>query len=215
MSHKLMSRDGATASVRNLGKSHFINNEEFTLELAERQRLNKERLEQGLEPLPISNSIGRKIQMIAEALSKKHYFIGYSWRDEMVSDGIMDCLRYIDRFDPEKGKNPLAYYQQICFYAFIRRIHDEKKQSYVKYRIISNLGTVLEDIGVELHDQDEDFKNHVTELLQLQGNKSLEETFTKRDKKEKDAREKKKLLDAVAKGNDSSIVNIEDFVGED
>ena len=56
----------------------------------------------------------------------------------MVSDGIENCLQYIHNFNPEKSTNPFAYFTQIIYYAFIRRIQKEKKQLYIKYKAIEN-----------------------------------------------------------------------------
>ena len=56
----------------------------------------------------------------------------------MISDGIENCLQYIHNFDPEKSKNPFAYFTQIIYYAFIRRIQKEKKQTHIKHKMIEN-----------------------------------------------------------------------------
>lgn len=211
MGHKLRSRDGATATVRS-DKVHFINNEDFMEKLIERQNINKARVEQGLEPIEVSQYLANSIYKLADALSKRHNFIGYSFREDMVSDAVMDCIRYIDKWTPEKGNNPFAYFNQITFYAFLRCIQKEKDQTYVKYKIVSNLGTMLQDIGVESHDQDEDYKNHVTELLQLQDNKALDELYEKRDKREKELRNKKKISDL---DKDEIVdVSLDDFCEE-
>jgi hypothetical protein len=210
MGHKLRSRDGATAAVRS-EKAHFVNNELFMEKLVERQAINKEREEQGLEPVVISRYLSECMYKIADALSKRHNFIGYSFREDMVADAVLDCVRYIDKWTRDKGDNPFAYFNQISFYAFLRYIQKEKDQSYVKYKVVSNLGTILQDIGVEAHDHDEDYKNHVTELLQLQDNKALDEAYQKRDKREKDLREKKKLDFDLAKGEVDMTISIDDF----
>lgn len=70
---------------------------------------------------------------IATHLAHKPNFAGYSFKDEMVCDGIENCLQYIHNFDPKKSKNPFAYFTQIIFYAFLRRIQKEKKQLYTKH----------------------------------------------------------------------------------
>jgi DNA-directed RNA polymerase specialized sigma24 family protein len=57
----------------------------------------------------------------------------------MISDGIENCLQYASNFNPEKSKNPFAYFTQIIYYAFIRRIQKEKKQQHVKHKIIENM----------------------------------------------------------------------------
>ena len=208
MGHKLRSRDSATATVRDNTKTHFIHNDAFIEKLLERQQINKQREEQGLEPIQISRYLSECMFKIADALSKRHNFIGYSFREDMVAEGVMDCIKYIDNWDLSKGNNPFAYFNQISFYAFLRCIQKEKDQTYVKYRVVSNLGTILQDLGVEAHDMDEDYKNHVTELLQLQDNKALEESYAKKDKREKDSR-KKKVEDLL--GDPQLESTIDDF----
>jgi len=75
------------------------------------------------EPKPqISKYLGSCILKIANHLSYRPNFINYTYREEMISDGIENCLQYIDKFDPEKSKNPFAYFTQIIYFAFIRRI---------------------------------------------------------------------------------------------
>ena len=62
------------------------------------------------------------------------------FRDDMISDGIENCVQYIHNFDPAKSKNPFAYFTQIIHYAFLRRIQKEKKQLYIKNKIIEKTG---------------------------------------------------------------------------
>ena len=62
------------------------------------------------------------------------------FRDDMISDGIENCVQYIHNFDPEKSKNPFAYFTQIIHYAFLRRIQKEKKQLEIKTKIIERTG---------------------------------------------------------------------------
>jgi hypothetical protein len=87
---------------------------------------------------PISNYIGHCILMIATRLSTKPNFVNYSYREEMISDGIENCICYFDNFDPSKTKNPFAYFTQIIYYAFLRRILKEKKQLYIKHKTLEN-----------------------------------------------------------------------------
>tara|TARA_R110002051_G_C8325219_1_gene435663 strand:- start:134 stop:466 length:333 start_codon:yes stop_codon:yes gene_type:complete len=56
----------------------------------------------------------------------------------MISDGIENCLQYVSNFNPEKSNNPFAYFTQIIYYAFLRRIAKEKKQTHVKNKMIEN-----------------------------------------------------------------------------
>jgi len=72
-------------------------------------------------------------------LSYKSNFINYTFKDDMISDGIENCLTAAAKFDPAKSSNPFAYYTQIIYFAFIRRIQKEKKHQATKYKIIENL----------------------------------------------------------------------------
>jgi DNA-directed RNA polymerase specialized sigma24 family protein len=87
---------------------------------------------------PIPDIVGAALLKIANRLSTKPNFINYTFREEMVSDGIENCINYIDNFDPDKSKNPFAYFTQIIYYAFLRRIQKEKKQLYIKHKAIQN-----------------------------------------------------------------------------
>jgi hypothetical protein len=91
------------------------------------------------KPLPqIPNYVGECFMLICNKLSTKGNFVSYSFRDEMVSDGIENCVAAIDSFDPDKSKNPFAYFTQIAWYAFLRRIAKEKKQTYIKHKNAEN-----------------------------------------------------------------------------
>ena len=85
---------------------------------------------------PVTNYIGECFLKIATHLSYRPNFINYTYRDEMISDGIENCLQYVKNFKPEKSKNPFAYFTQIIYYAFLRRIAKEKKQSHIKNKMI-------------------------------------------------------------------------------
>jgi DNA-directed RNA polymerase specialized sigma24 family protein len=56
----------------------------------------------------------------------------------MIGDGIENCIQYAKNFNPDKSKNPFAYFTQIIYYAFLRRITKEKKQQSIKQKIIDN-----------------------------------------------------------------------------
>ena len=92
------------------------------------------------EQPPISNYIGECFLKIATHLSYRPNFINYTYRDEMISDGIENCVQYIHNFNPEKSQNPFAYFTQIIHYAFLRRIQKEKKQLEIKNKILEKTG---------------------------------------------------------------------------
>ena len=96
--------------------------------------------EAGLPKPRITNYLGECFLKIATHLSYKPNFVNYMFREDMISDGIENCVQYIHNFDPEKSKNPFAYFTQIIHYAFLRRIQKEKKQLEIKNKIIERTG---------------------------------------------------------------------------
>ena len=113
---------------------HYVNNTDFLNALIEYREKCDIAKKEGKQDPQIPNYIGECFLKIAEHLSRKPNFISYSFRDEMIADGIENCLMYFRNFDPLKSKNPFAYFTQIIYYAFLRRIMKEKKQLYVKYK---------------------------------------------------------------------------------
>ena len=116
--------------------AHYIDNKEFHKAMIAWKELCKEAEEAGEEKPQVTNYIGECFLKIANGLSYRPNFINYTYRSEMVSDGIENCLQYIHNFDPEKSKNPFAYFTQIIYYAFLRRIQKEKKQTHIKNKMI-------------------------------------------------------------------------------
>ena len=118
----------------------------------------------GEEQPPVTNYIGECFLKIATHLSYRPNFINYTYRDEMISDGIENSLQYIDNFDPEKSKNPFAYFTQIIYFAFIRRITKEKKQQKIKDRILKR-SNIQDMIVVQDHDDEADYQTQYIEFL--------------------------------------------------
>ena len=123
---------------------HYINNADFLAALVEYQKSCDIAKKEKKEDPPIPNYLGECFLKIAEHLSRKPNFISYSFRDEMIADGIENCLMYFRNFDPVKSNNPFAYFTQIIYYAFLRRIQKEKKQLYVKYKATEQIGILDE-----------------------------------------------------------------------
>jgi hypothetical protein len=123
---------------------HYVNNADFLAALVEYKRACDEAEKTGKTDPQIPNYIGECFLKIAEHLSRKPNFISYSFRDEMISDGIENCLMYFRNFNPDKSKNPFAYFTQIIYYAVLRRIMKEKKQLYVKYKATEQFGILDE-----------------------------------------------------------------------
>ncbi len=129
-------------------QNHYVNNEEFLNAMVSfRDDVILAKTNNTKRP-QIPNYIGECFIKIATHLSYKPNFINYTFRDDMISDGVENCLQYIDNFDPEKSKNPFAYFTQIIYYAFLRRIQKEKKQLYVKYKAMERSG-ILEEMAVQ------------------------------------------------------------------
>ena len=119
-------------------KKNYVNNAEFLSAMVEYKTKVKECEECG-DPAPrIPNYIGECLYQIANRLSYKPNFINYSYREDMISDGLENAVLCINNFDPEKSKNPFAYFTQVIYFAFIRRIQKEKRQMYVKHKVIEN-----------------------------------------------------------------------------
>ena len=115
---------------------HYVDNKQFLQAMIEwREQYDIAVEEDRLTP-PVTNYIGECFLKIATHLAYRPNFINYTYRDEMVSDGIENCLQYVKNFNPEKSNNPFAYFTQIIYYAFLRRIAKEKKQSHVKNKMI-------------------------------------------------------------------------------
>ena len=123
---------------------HYVDNKKFFEALVEYRASVVEATAKGEERPRVTEYIGECFLKIAEHLSRKPNFISYSFRDEMISDGIENCIMYFRNFDETKSKNPFAYFTQIIYFAFLRRIMKEKKQLYVKYKATEQFGILDE-----------------------------------------------------------------------
>ena len=117
---------------------HYVNNKEFLNAIVIYRNQCKRAEEAGEDRPRITNYLGECFLKIATHLSYKPNFVNYMFREDMICDGIENCLQYIDNFDPEKSKNPFAYFTQIIYYAFLRRIQKEKKQLEIKQKILDH-----------------------------------------------------------------------------
>ena len=115
---------------------HYVNNKEFLQAIIDWKEKVKDAESAGEDIPPVTDYIGECFMKIAQHLSYRPNFINYSYKEEMIGDGIENCLQYVNNFNPEKSKNPFSYFTQIIYYAFIRRIQKEKKQTHVKNKLI-------------------------------------------------------------------------------
>jgi DNA-directed RNA polymerase specialized sigma24 family protein len=140
-----------TTTIAKTKEKHYVNNEHFLEEMVVFREAVKEAKETDGERPRVPEYIGECLFKIATHLARKPNFANYTFKEDMVSDGIENCLLYIDNFDPEKSKNPFAYFTQIIYYAFLRRIQKEKKHLYIKYKSMDNLiiSALVENNGEE------------------------------------------------------------------
>jgi hypothetical protein len=119
---------------------HYVNNKEFLAALIKYREDIEIAQIQGKPKPRITNYLGECFLKIATHLSFKPNFVNYMFKDDMICDGIENCVQYIHNFNPEKSQNPFAYFTQIIHYAFLRRIQKEKKQLEIKNKILERSG---------------------------------------------------------------------------
>ena len=165
---------------------HYVDNKLFLEAMKEyRKSCNKAKREKRNKP-PVTDYIGSCFLKIANHLSYRPNFINYTFRDDMISDGIENCLQYLDNFNPRKSKNPFAYFTQIIYYAFIRRIQKEKKQVTIKNKLITESN--YDDMTLQ-PGEDKEFKNQFTEFLKknmpVEEQQKIADDLAKKKKKRK------------------------------
>lgn len=165
---------------------HYVNNEQFLQAIIEYQKLCKEAEESGETKPQLTNYLGECVLKIATKLANRPNFINYSYKDDMILDGIENCIQYFHNFNPEKSKNPFAYFTSIIYYAFLRRIDKEKKQSYIRGKLIRD--NTIEQFELQDHDMggDDDYHNTYVGFMQDHG------TFDHEYEEKKKAKRKKK-----------------------
>jgi hypothetical protein len=119
---------------------HYVNNKEFLAALIKYREDKEIAVLQDKPKPPIPRYIGECFLKIANHLSFKPNFVNYMFKEDMISDGIENCVQYIHNFNPEKSQNPFAYFTQIIHYAFLRRIQKEKRQLEIKNKILERSG---------------------------------------------------------------------------
>tara|TARA_B100000073_G_scaffold268494_1_gene228111 strand:- start:6621 stop:7097 length:477 start_codon:yes stop_codon:yes gene_type:complete len=121
-------------------KQHYVDNKKFLEELVKYRKRVHVAKERGLKKPRITEYIGECFLKIATHLSYRPNFINYMYKEDMIGDGIENCVQYIDNFDPAKSSNPFAYFTQIVYYAYLRRISKEKRQMDIKDKLIEKKG---------------------------------------------------------------------------
>jgi len=162
-------------------KRNYVNNPDLLEALIQYQKDCKEAEDSGDEKPRVPEYIGKCIYQIATRLATKPNFSGYTYKDDMISDGIENCLQYMHNFNPEKSQNPFAYFTQIIWYAFLRRIAKEKKQMYIRFKSsqsMISMGGTYDSNDVQLNlNTGADYINKFIEdyEVKLSGGKKKEE----------------------------------------
>ena len=157
------------AKRKKVAKIHYVDNAKFLEAMIEYKKEYNISINNDKELPQISEYLGSVFLKIAQRLSFRPNFINYTFKNDMISDGIENCLHYIHNFNPDKSTNPFAYFTQIIYYAFIRRIQKEKKQLYIKYKTMQNIeqSIILDDgPGNNVNDyKNSDFKVVVDDFV--------------------------------------------------
>lgn len=169
----------------------YIDNDKFLVAMTAWKTKIREAEDCGEKNPPVCSYIGECFIKISEHLSYRPNFMNYPFREDMVGDGIENCILYAHNFDENKSKNPFSYFTQIIYYAFLRRIEKEKKQAYIKYKLMK-----INDEDGELTKwiKDKDFEEYNSQYskFNILSDADLEKLEPKKKKKKK--RKKNKNL---------------------
>jgi len=191
-------------------KTHYVDNKKFLVEMIKfKQVITDAHIKGDDSRQRVPNYIGECFVKIAEHLSYKPNFINYTFRDEMIADGVENCLQYVNNFDPQKSHNPFAYFTQIIYYAFLRRIQKEKKQLYIRYKSIERAGIENElatsqdlDLDAELHEVKLNFidgaSTNISDFIDAFETQNFKKKQQKTIKKQATTKKKKGIIDTLA-----------------
>lgn len=148
-------------------KPHYVNNKEFSTAVVEYCTQCKQELDSGNRRPMIPDYIAQCFLRIAEGLSHKANFVRYTYREEMVMDAVENCLKAIENYNIEAATrsglpNAFAYFTQISWYAFLRRIQKEKKQQDIKMKFISEA-----DLSEFMHENDDGSVDQTSPFLDV------------------------------------------------
>ena len=173
--------------------THYVNNAQMLEFIKDYREKLLDAKANSTEIPRIPEYLGECIMKIATGLSRKSNFINYSYKDDMILDGIENCVHCMHSFDPEKSSNPFSYFTQVIYFAFLRRIAKEKKQSYIKGKLIQDMA--FDSFDLQGHDDDADFKNAYTAFIQ--SNSNFDDSFIKNKEKKKKERLNQSLANFI------------------
>ena len=178
---------------------HYVDNKKLYAEMVEYLNSVKEAEESGADKPRIPEYIGECLLKISNRLSTRPNFINYTYRDEMISDGIENCVNYIGNFNPEKSTNPFAYFTQIIYFAFLIIIQRQKKQLYIKHKSLER-SIVFDELSTHTDGASQGDQGayinldtpYMTDFVQ---------NFEKKEAEKKELRKKKKGLENFVEDN--------------
>lgn len=169
--------------------NNYVDNKKMYDELVIYNNLLKEYENDKTKRKPrMSNYLGECFILIANNLAVRPQFVNYVFKEEMIGDAIENCVNYCHNFDHTKYTNPFAYFTQIIYYAFIRRIYKEKRHLYIKHKIGENnfLFESYDEESVSFEEGKERFANNMMDNDKMnQIVKGFEENLTKKKIKRK------------------------------
>jgi hypothetical protein len=178
-----------------LRNAHYVDNKRLLQELTIHHELVKKAKAEGTQKPRISDYVGECILLIAKKLCNRPNFMNYPFKEEMIGDGIENCLMYIDNFDPAKSSNPFAYITQIVYFAFVRRITKEKRHLYTKHKLIQN--SMI----------------HNDHIQQSEWNEHTEQTYFENEHMNEFVKSYEEAI--INKKKDKQKIGIEQFIEED
>lgn len=162
----------------------YVDNKTFTAAVVEHVEKIKQAEKKGLPKPHVTEYIGECILKIAQRTASRYNFKDYTFRDEMVSEGVISCLKAVDNFDIEKSKNAFSYYTTVCWWAFVRKINEEEKILYGKYTIAKE--KLLHDLP------EEDLINYNQKYGSDYSDEVMAEFMSKYERKQREKKEKTK-----------------------
>lgn len=175
--------------------THYVNNQEFLEAIIARKALLRDAEESGSEPPVLTNYLGECILKIATGLSYSPKFNRYTYKDEMILDAIENCILYFDKFDPLKSDKPFSYFTQIIWYAFLRRIAKEKRQTYIRGKILNDMP--FDSFEVQEHDEDGNYYNMYIDFMK---NNNIDHMIEPKKAEKKSAKTSNPLSDFIDEG---------------
>lgn len=179
--------------------NHYVSNEEFYKAIVAFRKKVLAAEAQGLPKPVIPHYIGDCLIKIANKLSYSPNFINYTFRDEMIADGLENCINYFHNFDPDKSTNPFSYFTQIIYFAFLRRIQKEKKYMYVKHKVTQQKMINHELMNLQELDELGEFDIEITDYTSNDYMDTFIEQFEASALKKKTERQAKKGLEKLIK----------------